>query len=51
MGPRGQKTSLLLVVAGGCRSVLLPCVQDLVPFVFEKSIHVMIWFVSKRHCI
>ena len=28
-----------------------PCVQDSVPFLFIKSIHITIIFVSNRHCI
>ena len=52
MEPRGQQTrSLLLMVAGGCRVVLLPCVQHSVYFLFGKCIHITIFFVSNRHCI
>ena len=52
MGLRGrQKPSLFLVVAGGCRGVLLSCVEDSASFLFGKSIHVTISFVSNRHCI
>ena len=46
-----QKTSLLLVMAGGCRGVLLPCVQDSVSILFGKSIHVTIFCVSNRQSI
>ena len=48
---RHQKPSLLLVVAGGFRGVLLPCVQTSASFLFGKSIHVTICFVSDRQCI
>ena len=41
----------MLVVAGGCRCLLVPCVQDSVSFLFGKSIHVNIRFVRNRHCI
>ena len=44
MGLRArQKPSLLLVVTGGCQGVPLPCVQDLVSYLFGKSIHVTIF--------
>ena len=52
MEPREeQKRSLLLVVAGACRGVLLPCLQDSVYFLFGKSIQFTIWFVSIHHCV
>ena len=44
MGSRGrQKPSLLLLVAGGFRDLLLPCVQDSLSFLFGKSVHVTIF--------
>ena len=47
---RGQKPSLLLVVAGACQGVILQCVQDSV-FPVWKIIHVTILRVSNRYCI
>ena len=46
MGPRGrQKPSLLLVVAGGCRDLLLRFsrVCKILSFLFGKSVHVTIF--------
>ena len=48
---RRQKPSQVLVVAGGCRGLLLPCVQDSVLFLLGNFIHVTILFVSNRHSI
>ena len=48
---RWRNPSLLLVVAEGCRGILLACVQDPVSILFGKSIHVIIFFVSNRHII
>ena len=50
IGPRRrQKLSMSFVVDGGCRGVLLPCLQDSEPILFGRSTHVTIFFVSNRH--
>ena len=52
MGPSGQQgPSLLLVVGGGSRGVLILCVQHSVSFLFGRFIHVTICVYSNRHCI
>ena len=48
---RRRKPSMSFVVAGGCRGVLLPRLQDSVFILFKRSAHVTIFFVSKRHGI
>ena len=52
MRPRGwQKPSLLVVVAGGCRGFLLPCVQNSVSILIRKFIYVMIFCVSNLYAL